>query len=213
MTTNTIASFQPEISPDGKSVAYLQDRTTIKILDLKSGKSKTLLDGKYNYSYSDGDQNFTWSPDSKWLLSKYIGIGGWNNVDVALINAETGEVTNLTESGYTDANPQWVMDGKAMLWSSDRAGYRSHGSWGSLDDLYLMFFDNEAYAKYRMTKEELELWEETDKKAREEKEKAEKEAEKKEKEEKKGEIKPEKVNPLQLDLDGRRDRVVRLTRN
>ena len=122
LTTNTIASFQPEISPDGKSVAYLQDRTTIKILDLKSGKSKTLLDGKYNYSYSDGDQNFTWSPDSKWLLSKYIGIGGWNNVDVALINAETGEVTNLTESGYTDANPQWVMDGKAMLWSSDRAG-------------------------------------------------------------------------------------------
>ena len=125
-----------------------------------------MLDGKYNYSYSDGDQNFTWSPDSKWLLSKYIGIGGWNNVDVALINAETGEVTNLTESGYTDANPQWVMDGKAMLWSSDRAGYRSHGRWGSLDDLYSLFFDIEAYAKYRTTTVYLGLWVVTDNETR-----------------------------------------------
>ena len=26
---------------------------------------------------------------------------------------------------------KWVLDGKAMIWESDRAGFRSHGSWGA----------------------------------------------------------------------------------
>ena len=36
------------------------------------------------YSYADGDQWFQWSPDSQWILSDFIGIGGWNNKDVVL---------------------------------------------------------------------------------------------------------------------------------
>lgn len=49
---------------------------------------------------------------------------------------------------------------KAMIWSSDRAGYRSHGSWGAEDDIYIMFFDGEAYDKFRLTKEEQALLDE-----------------------------------------------------
>ena len=30
----------------------------------------------------------------------------------------------------------------------DRAGYRSHGSWGAEDDTYIMFFDAEAYDRF-----------------------------------------------------------------
>lgn len=67
--------------------------------------------------------------DSKWILSDYIGVGGWNNKDVVLLNADgKGEMVNLTESGYNDGNAKWVLGGKAMIWTSDRAGYRSHGS-------------------------------------------------------------------------------------
>ena len=58
-----------------------------------------------------------WSPDSKWILSDFIGIGGWNNKDVVLLNADgKGEMVNLTESGYTDGNAKWVLGGKAMIW-------------------------------------------------------------------------------------------------
>ena len=112
------------------------------------------MDGKYEYSYSDGDQWFQWSPDSKWLLCGYIGTGGWNNNDVALVSASgNGEIHNLTESGYTDSNAKWVLDGKAMIWESDRAGYRSHGSWGAESDVYIMFFDLEAYERFLLNKE------------------------------------------------------------
>ena len=44
-----------------------------------------------------------------------------------------------------------------MIWSSDRAGYRSHGSWGAERDIYIMFFDGEAYDKFRLSKEETSL--------------------------------------------------------
>ena len=35
-----------------------------------------------------------------------------------------------------------------MMWESDKAGYRSHGSWGAEGDIYIMFFDDEAYLKF-----------------------------------------------------------------
>jgi len=193
-------SFQPEYSPDGEEVAFLEDRTTLKVIKLKNKKVRTVLEGKFNYSYSDGDISFQWSPDSKWFLTDYIGVGGWNNKNIALVKADgSGEVIDLTESGYSDSNAKWVLDGKAMIWQSDRAGYRSHGSWGAHDDVYIMFFDAEAFDKFRMNKEEIALAEENKKNGDEKKEEKEKEKEKK--------------KPLEFDLDNRRERIMRLTIN
>lgn len=216
LTNSKLACFQPLYSPDGKEIAYLEDRTTIKVLNLKSKNSRTILDGKFNYSYADGDQWFRWSPDSKWLLTKYIGIGGWNSTDVALVKADgSKELTNLTESGYSDYGPRFVQDGKAMIWFSDRAGYRSHGSWGAYMDAYIMFFDGEAYDKFRMSKEELALQEEQDKKDKKKEEDAKKAKDKKDDKDKKDTDtkKKDEIKELKFNLDNKRDWVIRLTPN
>ena len=208
LTQSDQTSFQPKFSPDGKQIAFWENRGTLRVMDAKGKNVKTAMDGKFVYSYSDGDIDFTWSPDSKWLLSSYIGVGGWNNSDIALVNASgNGEIHNLTESGYNESNAKWVLDGKAMLFYSDRAGYRSHGSWGAEYDAYLMFFDLEAYERYRMNKEERALAKEN----MTEKEK--KKEEKKEEKEKKEMEKPEakEIEPLKVDLENCRDRIVRLT--
>ena len=208
LTQSDQTSFQPKFSPDGKQIAFWENRGTLRVMDAKGKNVKTAMDGKFVYSYSDGDIDFTWSPDSKWLLSSYIGVGGWNNSDIALVNASgNGEIHNLTESGYNESNAKWVLDGKAMLFCSDRAGYRSHGSWGAEYDAYLMFFDLEAYERYRMNKEERALAKENMT------EKAKKKEEKKEEKEKKEMEKPEakEMEPLKFDLENCRDRIVRLT--
>lgn len=215
LTDSQLASFQPLYSPDGKEVAYLEDRTTLRVLNLASKQARTVLDGKYNYSYSDGDQWFQWSPDSKWLLSRYIGIGGWHNSDVALVKADgSEELTNLTESGYTDVYARFAQDGKAMIWFSDRAGYRSHGSWGAYMDAYITFFDREAYDKFRMTKEELALQEEQEKKDKKKEEDSNKEKDKKDKKkDDKKDAQKKEIKPLSFDLANVKEWVVRLTPN
>jgi Tol biopolymer transport system component/C-terminal processing protease CtpA/Prc len=221
LTQSDVTSFYPQYSPDGKEVAFLENRTCLRILNLKTKAVRTAMDGKYEYSYSDGDQWFQWSPDSKWLLTNYIGIGGWNNKDVALVDASgNGQIVNLTESGYSDSDAKWVLDGKAIIWQSDRAGYRSHGSWGAEKDEYIMFLDLDAYERFRLNKEDLALLEESEKKDGDDK-KADSEKDKKadDKKDKKGKDKKDAdknedaVKPLTFDLENRRDRIIRLTVN
>jgi len=214
LTNNDKTSFQPKYSPDGKEIAYLEDRTTIRVINLASRQIRTVMEGKYQYSYSDGDQTFCWSPDSRWLLSESITVGGWHNRDVVLLKADGSEMHNLTESGYIDGNPHWVLGGKAMIWQSDRAGYRSHGSWGTEFDEYIMFFDLEAYEHFLLSKEDTALLDE-DKKDDEKKDEKKDEAKKSDK--KKGakadSEKKDEVKPLVFDLENAKDRVVRLTVN
>ena len=211
LTNNNITSQMPKYSPDGKMVAYFENRGDLRVIDVKSKDILTVLDGKNNYSYSDGDLWFEWSPDSRWLLSSYMGGGGWNSNDIALVDASGKKApVNLSNSGYTDTGGRWVLDGKAILFASDRAGYRSHGSWGAEYDAYLMFLDLDAYDHFRMTKEEAEIADKNDKDKKKEEEKKEKDEKKKKDDE---EVKVEKVKPLEFDIENCRDRIVRLTNN
>ena len=212
-------SMQPAYSPDGKTVAFLEDRGALKAVDVKTKAVRTLMDGKFMYSYSDGDLWFQWSPDSRWLLADYIGTGGWNNRDIALVPASgKGDVVNLTNSGYNDTNARWVLGGKAMLFQSDRAGYRSHGSWGAEDDAYIMFFDLDAYERFRMNKEERALYDEAKKAEPADTTKKpviefRKWNTKKNRDKAKADDKTSGVKPLTFDLAHCRDRVIRLTVN
>lgn len=94
-----------------------------------------------------------------------------------------------------------MMNGKAIIWSTDRQGMRSHGSWGAQYDIYALFLDPEAYDEFRMSKEELALNKEIKelqkkKEAEEEKGKSDKKEGKKGKEDtgSSSEKKPKKTN-------------------
>ena len=63
--------FQPAYSPDGKEVAYLENRVVLKVINLASKEVRTIMTADKNYSYADGDQYYTWSPDGKWFLVQY----------------------------------------------------------------------------------------------------------------------------------------------
>jgi len=190
--------FQPLFSPDGKKIAYLEERTTLKIYNCESGKSRIVLPGKNNYSYSDGDQWFQWSPDSKWLLAG-ITPGSFVSSDVALISADAEkDPVNLTKSGYNDSRAKWMMDGKMMIWFSDRMGLRSHGSWGSQDDVFAMFFTQKSFDNFNLSKEDYEI---------------KKENEKNDNKNNNNDGSEKKIEPVTIELSGIEDRIKRLTIN
>lgn len=161
---NDKESFQPRLSPEGGKLAYLEDRTTLKVKDLEDGSEKVLMPGDRSYSYKDGDQWFRWSPDGEWLLVQFNGHERWPPKEVGVVDAD-GEkgLINLTNSGYDDTRPKWAMNGEAMIWFSDRHGMRSHGSWGSEKDAYALFFDKKAQEVHNMSKSEYGLWKEEQK--------------------------------------------------
>lgn len=199
---------QPLFSPDGKKVAFLENRTELKVIDLASKQVTTALDGKYNYSYTDGDVSFEWSPDSKWLLVDYIGVGGWNNKDIALVKADGTEVVDLTESGYSNDTPKWALGGEAVTFSTAKYGMKSHGSWGNQSDIMLMALTPGAWDRLNYTDEEAALA----KKAEEDADK-DKDADKKGDKKKKGKKEEAKdaAKTIDFDLGGRRYRTKRLT--
>jgi tricorn protease len=150
---NAHDNFQPRYSPDGKEVAYLEDRVTLKVLNLASGQSRTVLPGSFNYSYADGDQWFDWSPDGRSLLVTFIDSNRWSQ-EVGLVDAAgKAPMVNLTKSGYEDALPLWTRGGQSMLWLSDRMGL--HGQSGSgQKDVFALFFTRDAFDRYKLSKSE-----------------------------------------------------------
>ncbi|MRT94213.1 S41 family peptidase [Ancylomarina sp. 16SWW S1-10-2] len=206
---NSEETFRPVYSPDGKEIAYLANRAELQVINLKSKKTRTILEGKWNYSYTDSDLYFEWSPDGKWFLMDYNAKTRWPNSDIGLIDAQgNGNITDLTNSGYIDGNAKWIMGGKAMIWTSDRFGMRNQASWGSQNDVFAMFFTQDAFDKFNMSKEEAELQDALDKENK--KEEADKEDEKKDKKNKKDK---EKIEDLKIDTNDCEDRITRLTIN
>lgn len=210
------AAQQPLFSPDGKKVAFLENRTEIRVIDLATKEVVTALDGKYNYSYVDGDVSFRWSPDSRWLLASYIGVGGWNNPDVALVKADGTQVVDLTESGFSDMAPLWTLNGGAITYITSKYGMKSQGSWGNTYDIVLMALNGEAWDKFNLTEEEAALEEKAEKEKKEADDasaddKDKKKSKKDKKKDKKADKDTKDVKPLEFELDDCRYRKARLT--
>src|SRR5215469_2783959 len=199
-------NFQPRYSPDGKEVAYLENRTTLKVLNLETKQTRVILPGDLNYSYEDGDQWFDWSPDGKWFLVTFLTPDRYAG-EAGLVDAGgQQQLTNLTKSGYDNQFPRWMREGKSMIWWSDKYGLHGDGfPEKSQQDVYEMFFTQEAFDRSRLSKAEYDILKEA---ADEEKKK--KEAAEKNEENKETETKTPK-NPISLDLNNIEDRVTRLT--
>ena len=143
--------FQCTYSPDGKEVAYLEERTTLKVLNLATKQARVIVPGNRNYSYADGDQWYEWSPDGKWFVVNFLHDEQWIG-QVGLVSAEGGkDIVDLTRSGYGGSMPRWAMDGKAIIFFSDRDGMKNHASWGGESDAYAIFLTQEAFDKYKLT--------------------------------------------------------------
>lgn len=212
LPSKSVERMYPKFSPDGKEVAFIEDRIRLKVLNLETNKVRQITDGSTWYELSGGF-NYAWSPDGKWFTLEFIGNKHDPYTDIALVSADgKGELVNLTNSGYTSSSPKWTMDGNAILFTTERYGMRNHASWGSLDDVMMVFVNQDAYDKFRMSKEDYELQKELEKEQEKVADKKDgKKEDKKEDKDKKEEA--DKVKDIVVELEGIQDRIVRLTPN
>jgi Tol biopolymer transport system component len=153
---NELDNYLARYSPDGKKLAWIEDRRSLKVKDVESGEVTTLLTPDDLFHMRDGDKYFRWSPDSEWLLVDWNKL--LNNSEVLLMKADGSKRVNLTESGYYDSRPQWVDGGKQMIWFSNRDGLKSYATSGqSQADVYAMYFTREAWEKAQLSDEEFKL--------------------------------------------------------
>lgn len=207
LPSSTIERTMPQFSPDGKELAFIENRTQLKVVNLETKKVRQVTDGSTWYDTSGGF-SYEWAPDGKWFTLCFIGNKHDPYTDIGLVSADGGKITNLTNSGYTSESPRWVLDGNAIMFSTERYGMRAHASWGSQSDVMLAFVNQDAFDKFNLSKEDYELQKELEK----EQKKAEKE-EAKENKKSKDEAKKEGVKPINVELAGIEDRIVRLTPN
>ena len=144
-------------SPDGKEIAYIENLNQLRIYTIATKQSRTVLTGDQLFAFVENDQYFQWSPDSKWLLFDYA-VPGSAVGEVGLVSADGKKIENLTLSGFGDYNAKWIMGGKAMMWFSNRDGLRAAAmSGGAQADAYAMFFTQDAFDKFKLSKEETVL--------------------------------------------------------
>jgi len=203
-------TFQPHFSPDGKEVAYLEERTELKVINLASGENRTVMAADRNYSYIDGDQWYDWSPDGKWFLVEFLSPGRYSGAVGLIPSSGEGEPVNLSKSGYYSIVPQWAMEGEMFFWLSDRHGTRVQAGWPAELDVYAGFFNREAWDRFRLTEVEFEQQKERDEKAEKKDKKDEgDDTDKDDEAEDNDEI--ELPDPVKIDLDGFDDRKIRFS--
>lgn len=193
---NDRQNYQPQYSPDGTELAYIEDRHTLRVLTLATRQSRTLLTDRQIFS-NNPTQHYAWSPDGKWILFDY-DVPGLAPTEVGLVRADgTGTVRNLTQSGFNDQGATWILGGKGMIWFSNRDGLKSVAQSGNAQqDVYGMFFTRAAWDRYRLSKEDFALV---------------KEAEDKAPKPKADSTRPRVAEEVAIDFDGLEERKARLT--
>ncbi len=213
LPSTTVERTMPQFSPDGKKLAFIEDRFCLMVMDMKSKAVSRVTDGSTWYE-TNGGFNYSWSPDGRWFALEFIGNGRDPYTDIGIVPSTGGHITNITQSGYFSERPQWVLDGNAILFSSNRYGLRSHASWGSQDDVLMAFVNQDAYDRYRLSKEDYELLKEVEKKEKDKKKDDDKNKDKKDKDKKDDKKdKAEEKKDIEVELLGIEDRIVRLTPN
>ena len=226
LPSKTVERRYPQYSPDGKEIAFIEDRNRLMVLNLETKKVRQVTDGSTWYN-TGGGFDYEWSPDGKWFTLEFIGNRHDPYSDIGIVSAQGGAITNLTNSGYMSGSPRWVLDGNAVLFQTERYGMRAHASWGSQQDVMLVFLNQDVYDRYRLSKEDFELLKEFEKEQKKAKEKDEKKKDEKKKDAGKDKKKDgdkdgdngksdkdkESKKEIVVELKGIEDRIVRLTPN
>jgi len=110
-------AMDPALSPDGKKLAFVSQRSgqwDLFVRDLVSGSQQQMTDT------ADFERHPAWSPDGQWLaFDSYDGV----NMDIWLFPVgDESDPMRITSHPGMDCSPSWAPGGRQIVFSSDRFG-------------------------------------------------------------------------------------------
>jgi dipeptidyl aminopeptidase/acylaminoacyl peptidase len=109
----------PQISPDGRRVAYLVNETDWKNDQFLSHVWIVDVDGTDNRQLTRGDKSVgapRWSPDGKWISFTSARVDNKNQIFA--INPDGGEAIQLTKSESAVQGYAWSRDGRSIAFTA-----------------------------------------------------------------------------------------------
>ncbi|HEX7122272.1 MAG TPA: S41 family peptidase [Gemmatimonadaceae bacterium] len=107
-------AVQPQVSPDGKWLAYTRDGRELRVIELATRRDRLLATGHFDRPPFVGTQDFAFSPDSRWIAYLAPSARGFTNAFVVPI--EGGEPRQVSFLANSFGNGiAWSPDGTFLL--------------------------------------------------------------------------------------------------
>jgi tricorn protease len=103
-------AWEPAWSPDGKHIAFADDKVRVRIVDVEKGTIKTVETAGANTER--GNMGLIWSHDSRWLAYTKTGTNNFRQIKVW--SAANDSIYSLTNSFADSFSPAWDRDGKHL---------------------------------------------------------------------------------------------------
>ncbi len=99
----------PQISPDGKRIAYRRGARFVWTLESDGDKQELLFDEPQIL-------HFDWSPDSRYVAYSTTNLG--HREDIFVYDLKEKTTVNVSNHPNDDFHPLWTGDGKRLSWAS-----------------------------------------------------------------------------------------------
>ncbi len=121
--TTGVRAREPDVSPDGRSIAFVTNAkgtSTLRLADLDAaghlGRTRRLVpSASFEQAYTP-----RFSPDGKRIAYSAWSRGGYR--DIRVVDVQTGAFFELMHDRALDQQPAWSPDGQTLYFVSDRGG-------------------------------------------------------------------------------------------